>query len=238
MKRTELRAHPQRTPRSLLLASAAIAFTAAALLIASDALAGPVRGELELPDDEVTSEAEGPDPYYWNAWNGFLEPRKRTINPRRELAVVLTGAEVTEPSGCEYQIVGGDLQPRTIVTKAGASLRIENRDGCTHELQSDGIEGFAPLATAPGNARAINVPSGGPHELSDRLYGHIHGWVIGVDDLVACASITSDGKYQFESVPAGEYTLTVYRDGEAVATQPVEVTGDAPLTIEPSISIE
>lgn len=233
MKRKELRAHPRRAPRSLLLATAVSAFTAAALLIASDALAGPVRGELNLPDDEVTSETEGPAPYYWNAWNGFLEPRKRTINPQRELAVVLTGAEVAEPSGCEYRIAGGDLKPRTIVTKGGASLRIENRDGCTHELQSDGIDGFAPLATAPGNARAINVPSGGPHELTDRLYGHIQGWVIGVDDLVACASITDDGKYQFESVPAGEYTLSVYRDGEEVATAPVAVTGDAPITIDP-----
>ena len=233
MNRKELRAEPRRAPRSLLLATAVSATTAVALLIASDALAGPVRGELNLPDDEVTTDEEGPHPYYWNAWNGFLEPRKRTINPRRELSVVLTGPGVPEPIGCEYRIVGGDLQPRTIVAKGGASLRIENRDGCTHELQSEAIDGFAPLATAPGNARAINIPTGGPHELSDRLYGHIHGWVIGVDDLVACATIAEDGKYQFESVPAGEYTLTVYRDGEEVTSQPVAVTGDAPVTIDP-----
>lgn len=231
MNRQELRGRPRA--RSLLLATAVSATTAVALLIANDALAGPVRGELNLPDDQVNTEEEGPRPYYWNAWNGFLEPRKRTMNPQRELAVVLTGSGVPNPIGCEYRIVGGDLQPRTIVTKGGASLRIENRDGCTHELQSEGIEGFAPLATAPGNARAINIPSGGPHELSDRLYGHIHGWVIGLDDLVACATIAPDGKYQFESVPAGEYTLTIYRDGEEVTSQPVAVTGDAPLAIDP-----
>lgn len=233
MNRNELRAAPRRTPRSLLLAAAASATTAAALLIASDALAGPVRGEIQLPDDEVTTEEDGPRPYYWNAWNGFLEPRKRTINPQRELAVVLTGEGVAEPIGCEYRIAGGDLKPRTIVAKAGASLRIENRDGCTHELQSEGIDGFAPLATAPGNARAINIPAGGPHELTDRLYGHINGWIIGKADLVACATIADDGKYEFESVPVGEYTLTVYRDGEEVTSAPVAVTGDAPLTIDP-----
>ena len=143
MNRKELRADPRRAPRSLLLATLVSATTAAALLIASDALAGPVRGELNLPDDEITTEEDGPRPYYWNAWNGFLEPRKRTMNPQRELAVVLTGPGVAEPTGCQYRIVGGDLQPRTIVTKGGASLRIENRDGCTHELQSEGIEGFA-----------------------------------------------------------------------------------------------
>ncbi len=118
------------------------------------------------------------------------------------------------------------------MTKGGAGLRIENRDGCTHELQSEGIEGFAPLATAPGNARQVTVPSGGPHEITDRLYGHIHGWVVGVDDLVACATIEEDGKYAFESVPAGEYTLKVYRDGEEVTTQAVTV-GDGPLTVDP-----
>lgn len=233
MTRHELRGRP-RTPRSLMLAIGVSVISAVALLVANDALAGPVRGELNLPDDEVSAtEGEGPRPYYWNAWNGFLEPRKRTMNPRRELAVVLTGEGVPNPVGCDYRITGGDLQPRTIVTKAGASLRIENRDGCTHELQSEGIEGFAPLATAPGNARAINVPGGGPHELSDRLYGHIHGWIIGLDDLVACAAIADDGKYEFEPVPAGEYTLTVYRDGEEVTSKPVVVTGDAPLTVDP-----
>ncbi len=231
MNPKQLRGRPRA--RSLLLATAVSATTALALLIANDALAGPVRGELNLPDDQVNGEEEGPRPYYWNAWNGFLEPRKRTMNPQRELAVVLTGSGVPEPIGCEYRIIGGDLQPRTIVAKGGASLRIENRDGCTHELQSEGIEGFAPLATAPGNARAINIPTGGPHELSDRLYGHIHGWVVGLDDLVACATIADDGKYQFESVPAGEYTLTIYRDGEEVTSQPVAVTGDAPLAIDP-----
>lgn len=233
MKRKEPRAQRRRAPRSLLLAGALSAFAVVALLLASDALAGPVTGELRLPDEAVANEDGETDLYYWNAWNGFLEPRERSIDPQREVSVVLTGAQVAEPTGCEYRIIGGDLQPRTIVTKGGASLRIENRDGCSHELQSDGIEGFAPLATAPGNARAINVPSGGPHELSDRLYGHIEGWIIGVDDLVACASIADDGKYQFESVPAGEYTLTVYRDGEEVASQPVAVSGDAPLTLDP-----
>ncbi|MAQ19789.1 MAG: hypothetical protein CMN30_33920 [Sandaracinus sp.] len=200
-------------------------------LLASHAMAGPVRGELRL-GERALPEPEGPPPYYWNAWNGFLEPKERKWSPARELAVVLTGSGGATPIGCNYRITGGDLQPRTIVTKGGAGLRIENRDGCTHELQSEGIEGFAPLATAPGNARQVTVPSGGPHEITDRLYGHIHGWVVGVDDLVACATIEEDGKYAFESVPAGEYTLKVYRDGEEVTTQAVTV-GDGPLTVDP-----
>ena len=233
MNRNEPRAEPRRAPGSLLPTALVSMAGAAALLVASDAMAGPVRGALTLPGDEVNTEDEGPHPYYWNAWNGFLEPRKRTMNPRRELTVVLTGGGVPQPIGCDYRIIGGDLQPRTIVTKAGTSLRIENRDGCSHELQSEGIEGFAPLATAPGNARAIRVPSGGPHELSDRLYGHIHGWILALDDLVACATIAEDGKFEFQSVPPGDYTLRVYRCGEEVRSLPVAVTGEAPLAIDP-----
>jgi hypothetical protein len=232
MKRETLRRTLRAVPSNLFLASALALVAGGALLLADVALAGPVRGEVNLPDEADSDEERSSDLFYWNAWNGFLEPREEKPDPRRELAVVLTGEAVGEPAGCSYKILGGDLLPRTIVTSGGASLRIENRDGCTHELQSDDIEGFAPLATAPGNARAINVPPGGPYPVTDRLYGHIEGHIVAIDDLVACATVAEDGKYEFENVPAGEYTLKVFRDGEEVTSQPVTAT-DGALSIDP-----
>ena len=170
--------------------------------------------------------------FYWKVWNGVVDPRTPRLDPSRELAVVLTGEGVEEPIGCNYAIRGGGLQPATLVVKAGSALRIENRDGCSHELQSEGIPDFAPLATAPGNARAINVPAGGPYEITDRLYAHVHGTVHPLTDLAACAQVGADGAFVFEGIPNGSYTLKIFRGTEVVHEAPV-VVEDAPITVEP-----
>lgn len=202
----------------------------AAGLATATALAAPVRGSVQMPEGSTEPEA-AENSYYWKVWNGVVDPRAPRPDPSRELAVVLTG-DVEEPIGCSYAIRGGNLSPATLVVKAGAAMRIENRDGCSHELRSEGIPDFAPLATAPGNARAINVPAGGPYTITDRLYGHVNGTVHAITDLAACAQVGEDGAFVFEAVPNGEYTLKIFRGAEEVHTAPV-VVQDAPVTIEP-----
>ena len=220
-------------PRSLLallILAIGVYLLFGGLFVASDAAAGPVRGTLGVAAQRDDSAEDARD-YYWKAWNGFLEPRDVRVDPRRELTVVLTG-EGGEPSGCAYRIAGGDLMPRTIVAKVGGEARIENRDGCTHELQSSDLDGVEPIPTAPGNARPIRVPAGGPYSLTDRVYGHVQGHIVALPDLVACGTIDDEGAYTFENVAPGTYTLKVFRDGEEAAAQEVTVT-DAPLTVEP-----
>ncbi len=203
-------------------------------LAGATALAAPIRGSVRIPSDASTPPVqEGPATYYWKVWNGFLDPRPSRPSPDRELAVVLTGGGVEAPTGCSFRIQGGDLLPKTIVIKAGSALRIENRDGCSHELQSNEIPDFAPLATAPGNVRAINVPAGGPYIVSDRLYAHVGGTVHAIEDLVACAQLSPDGSYLFEGIAAGQYTLKVFHGAEEVHSAPVEVTEGVPLQVEP-----
>lgn len=203
-------------------------------VVGATALAAPIRGSVRMPSDASAPPTdEGPATYYWKVWNGFLDPRPPRPSPARELAVVLTGGDVEAPTGCTYRIQGGDLLPKTMVVKAGTALRIENRDGCAHELQSSDIPDFAPLATAPGNARAISVPAGGPYAVSDRLYAHVRGTVHAIDDLVACAQVSPDGSYLFEGIAAGRYTLKVFRGAEEVHSAPVEVTEGVPLQVEP-----
>ena len=203
-------------------------------LAAATALAAPIRGTVQMPaSSDAASADEEANQYYWKVWNGVVDPGTPRPDPSRELAVVLTGESATEePIGCTYAIRGGDLHPSTLVVKAGAALRIENRDGCAHELRSAGIPDFAPLATAPGNARAINVPAGGPYEITDRLYAHVSGTVHPLTDLVACATVGADGAFVFEGIPNGTYTLKIFRGADEVHSAEV-VVQDAPITIEP-----
>ena len=204
----------------------------AAGLATATALAAPIRGQVQLAADSAAEPASEENTYYWKVWNGVVDPQTPRPDPSRELAVVLTGEGTEEPIGCTYAIRGGDLHPSTLVVKAGAAMRIENRDGCSHELRSEGIPDFAPLATAPGNARAINVPAGGPYTITDRLYGHVGGTVHAITDLVACAEVGADGAFVFEGIPNGEYTLKIFRGTEELHTAPI-VVQDAPITVEP-----
>lgn len=200
------------------------------LVLTATSLAAPIRGSLRAPQTQP-AEQDDTQTFYWKAWNGFVDPRPARLDVQREIAVVLTG-DGADPIGCSYLLSGGDFLPRTIVTKAGVTLRVENRDGCSHELQSDDIPDFAPLATNPGNARAIAVPAGGPYTITDRLYGHVRGTVVTIPDLVACASVRSDGSFGFDGVPPGEYTLKVFQGARVVRESPVVVT-DRELTLDP-----
>lgn len=197
----------------------------AAIPLATTALAGPVRGRVALPE---ASEPEVPEnAYYWNAWNGFLAAREAAVDPRREMTVVLRGTPSEDPEGCHYAIQGGDLSPETMVAPAGSTIRIENQDGTPHELSIEGLEGGAALATAPGNARPVTVPAGGPYVVADALYGHVHGTIVPIDDLVACGTFAADGAFEFPAIPAGNYRLSIFRGGEEIHGQDVLINEGA-----------
>jgi plastocyanin len=215
-------------PTGAILIAAAVA-----LLAVATAAAVPVRGSLEVPRDFTPPEATGAAAgFYWEEWNGVLEPRPRRLDVPRELAVVLLGATDADRPGSTVKLQGGALMPSTMVVQAGTTLRIQNTDGCAHELHAEGIEGFSPLQTAPGNARSIELPSQvGHHVIRDRLYPHVEGHLHLVPNLVARATVADDGKYVFDDVPEGEYTLEVYYDDRKVHSQEIQVSGQ--LAVDP-----
>jgi hypothetical protein len=197
--------------------------------VAASAAAGSLEGELRasgaLSDAAEKDSAEGTYAPYWEEWNGFLEPKPGDPNPARELAVVLRGSASEDPKGCGYTLRGGDLMPKTVVVKTGSTLRIENRDGCSHALYAEGLKSFAPIQTAPGNARTVSISQEGSWPIRDQLYPHVRGHLHALPDLVACGSVDEDGDYEFEDVPAGEYKLSVYHRGKKLVTKSVELDG-------------
>jgi hypothetical protein len=218
-----------RRRQSILVAAvAATVVVAAGGLWSKPAAAVEVRGLMRvvgtLPHPAGAA-LTAPFKPYWEEWNGFLDPGKGAPDPAQVLSVVLRGKGAAQDPGCQYQLRGGTFAPTTMVVAKGSTLRIENTDGCSHELYADDVEGFQALQTAPGNARAVPVSSPGHFVIRDRLYPHVTGHVHVVDDLVACAALEGNGRFRFPDVTDGEYTLEVYLGERKVLSEAVEASG-------------
>jgi len=202
-------------------------------VVVTTALAVPVTGTLQFPRNYKAPQPaapEGPSPFYWEEWNGFLEQRASSFDPRRELAAVLLGESGGEAPESVMRLVGGDFSPSVVVVRGDTTLRIDNTDGCAHELFAEGL--LEPLQTAAGRARTQPLPDSGKWEIRDRLYGHVHGFLHIMPNLVARAEVQPDGRYNFGDVPAGTYTVKVFfRDGE-VGSKEVVVTDGRGFTID------
>lgn len=209
--------------------------------MATTAWAVDVRGTLRVASGYGTPEAEPEEVarrnYYWDEWNGFVEPRPRRFDASRELAVVLIGEGELAPEQPGFAISNGALSPATIVERAGATLRIVNSDPVAHQLYAEGLAELAPTPTSPGLTRQNVVSEAGAWPLRDQRYPHVTGHLHVLPDLVARAAVQRDGTYRFRNVPPGTYTLKVFhRERELHAAQ-VTVPEDRELVVDP-IAIE
>jgi hypothetical protein len=206
---------------------------AAAVLVAfggaaAESVEGSIRGNASTQASSEPSEQD----YYWKVWNGAL-PEQRDTDDHSDVLAVLTGKFTGAPIGCSFGFRGGGLDPSTIAARSGTTVRVENRDAFTHELSVDGLPGFTPLESGPGKARAIPVPAGGPWPLGDRIYGHVDGYLHSMRELVACATVTASGKFRFDDVPPGPYSLRILRGPEQVTLRRVTVPAGKTLKIDP-----
>ncbi len=193
----------------------------------AESIDGSVRGSAA----DASSESQQKD-YYWKVWNGAL-PEQPATDDRNDVIAVLTGKFTGPAIGCKFAFRGGGLSPSTIVARAGTTIRVENRDAFTHELSVEGLAGFAPLEAGPGKARVIPVPAGGPWELGDRIYGHVEGYLHSMRELVACATVDANGKFNFQGVPPGPYSLRILRGPKQVASRRITVPAGRSLQLDP-----
>ena len=184
--------------------------------VSAEIVEGSVRGQ---PPQATESPKED---HYWKVWNGAL-PERRGTTRHDDLLAVLTGKFTGPPIGCEFRFRGGALEPSTLAARSGTSVRIENRDTFTHELDVDGLPGFTPLESGTETVRVISVPAGGPWQLSDNYYPHVDGYLHSIRELVACASVSDGGTFRFENVPPGPYSLRILRGPKQVAMRKITV---------------
>ena len=221
MSRTYSSQIPRRIASATLLTLVAFA---------APALATEVSGELALGDYHPQAQEPKVPTYRWELENGVKEVLPDRV-AARELAVVLTGGvppvmskEVVVP------ISGGELLPSTVVLRTASSLVLKNTDDISHEVYAVGLADFAAEPVDPGAKRIVNFGKPGHWALLDNTTPHARGHVHVLDDLVAVATLTDDGKFVFANVPAGKYVLHVFHGAQEVDSQPVEV-GEQALTL-------
>lgn len=219
----------------------AVSPTASGLLIAlcvcsipnDSAFAAEVKGQLVIASLPARTPNKTPrQSFNWELENGVKEVLPDRTPPR-ELAVVLLGAAA--PSGdkrVEVTITGGALLPQTLVIRADTTLRIRNDDEIGHEIAAVGLDGFSAEATSPGATRSIHLTQTGSWPLQDKLAVHAKGYLHVLPNLSAVAKLEPNGSYNFGDVPAGKYTLKVFRGADELISKDIEVT-DRPLQVDP-----
>jgi hypothetical protein len=170
--------------------------------------------------------------FNWELENGVKEVLPERTPPR-ELAVVLVGNAAPSGDGrLEVAIVGGALLPSTLVVRTDTTLRIRNDDEIGHELVAVGLDGFSAEATSPGATRSVRLTKPGSWPLLDKLAVHSSAYLHVLLNLSAVAKLEPNGSYTFPDVPAGKYTLKVFRGADELISKDIEVA-DRALSVDP-----
>jgi hypothetical protein len=169
---------------------------------------------------------------YWQEWNGFIEPKKASVDYAREVSVVLVGAESARDSTV-VELSNGALSPSTIVAQHGTSLRIRNHDDFTHKLYADKLEKFDAIETSPGQSREVQLLQTGDFELADRFAPHVRGYLHVLPKVSAVANPQSDGSFVFKDVHPGSYTLKVFRGARELSSEALEVKDGRDIVVDP-----
>ena len=195
-----------------------------------------VKGNVRSEQAPKPKAVEAVRPPYWDEWNGFIEPKKASVDYAREVNVVLIGAEANRDA-ITVTISNGALLPSTIVAQHGVPLRIRNLDDFTHKLGATGLKGFEAMETSSGQSRELAMLQTGDFVISDQLAPYLKGHLHVLPKLTAIAAPQSDGSFVFKDVHPGSYTLKVFRGAFEMSSSELEVK-DTREVVVPPISVD
>lgn len=193
---------------------------------------GSVRSE-QAPKPKAIEAVRSP---YWQEWNGFIEPKKPSVDYAREVSVVLVGNEAMRDA-MTVAISNGALLPSTIVAQHGVPLRIRNQDDFAHKLTADGLKGFDAIETSSGQSRELQMLQTGDFVITDKLAPYLKGYLHVLPKVSAVAAPQPDGSFVFKDVHPGSYTLKVFRGAYEMSSAPLEVK-DAREVVVPPIAVD
>jgi hypothetical protein len=217
--------------RGLVLALSALGLAGPPRAGATD-VKGSVRAS-ETPKEKAIEATRAP---YWQEWNGFIEPKKPSVDYAREVTVVLVGAESTKDS-TTVLIQNGALLPSTIVVQHGVPLRIRNTDDFAHKLSAEKLKGFDAIETSSGQSRELQMLQTGDFVITDKLAPYLKGYLHVLPKVTAIANPEADGSYKFSDVHPGSYTVRVFRGPYEMGSSTLEVKEKGDVSV-PAISVD
>ncbi|MDJ0763759.1 MAG: hypothetical protein QNJ97_12325 [Myxococcota bacterium] len=200
-----------------------ILFTAAPV-VRAEKVTGKIVSSEELKASLAAAEKRRADTkraYYWNEPNGIVPVRPPSIDPSRDLAVVLfrDGASDPKPDPLStVKVHAGALERRVVVTRPGSTIRFRNVDPFDHALFSPTLPVFKAEQQSNGAFRPIEFQNEGVYEVHCRLMPHFKAYVV-VTKASAIVPVKPDGTFALADVEAGNYTLKVFHEGKWLHTQ-------------------
>jgi len=202
------------------------------LLVWAKANAVDVKGSVRSDETPKEGGIEAVRAPYWQEWNGFIEPRKASVDMTREVAVVLVG-NVPMKDAVVVTLSNGTLTPSTIVAQHNAPLRIRNQDDFTHQLFCDKLKEFDAIETSSGQSRELTLLQTGYFTVGDRLAPYVQGFLHVLPKVSAIATPNADGTYVFKDINPGTYTLKVFRGAFEMSSSGLEVKDSREVVVDP-----
>ena len=213
-----------------------LAALAVGLALPAVAFAGQVKGKLLGLDklmNPVWQEARdvGSHRFSWREPSPTVRSEFRSLfaYAPKEVCVVALASSAQQPPALPLLITvgGGRTTPVTVVVAPGTRLHFENRDPFAHKLYGVGQTTFPPAkwrrsrrATGPRRGRVAtkSATSSAPS---------IRSWVIVDSNVAAIAYPNTQGVFNIQPLPPGEYTLKVFFAGNPVGTPKTFMLGGA-----------
>ena len=202
------------------------------LLLASSVRAVDVRGTVRSSEEPRARTIEAVRGPYWQEWNGFIEPKKPSVDFAREVSAALIGPSETRDA-TTVTLRGGTLAPSTLVVQHGTTLRVRNEDDFAHELYVERIKDFDPKTIGPGQTRSVQLNETGVFEVRDKLSPHVRGYLHVVAKLTRVVSPNADGSFVFEQVPPGAYVVKIFRGASEVEGGTIEIESKGDVQLDP-----
>jgi plastocyanin len=120
--------------------------------------------------------------------------------------------------------------PTVTAVSSGTVVEFRNSDPILHNVFSPGAEAF-DLGTYPqGESRSHQFTEHGPHVILCNVHPEMYAYVV-VVPTPHHAVTTPDGRFRMENVPAGSYTLEVWRARRPALSWDLVVPADGTLSL-------
>jgi hypothetical protein len=208
-----------------------VVLTALVFVATGSAFGFDVRGTLTGADALTPSARATPARWrgsFWEVPNGALAITAPRANVERDLAVVLTGASVTESrQPVVVPVEGGRCRPGTVLLSPGTTLTLDNRDLLGHEfyaVRPGQDERVVPAElTAARARRQVSLPAAGTYELRDARQPTFRCWVVAGAGQGRVLAADRNGAFVASGLADGTYTVKAYFEGVERASADVTV---------------